>query len=1241
MNDTVEFQRTPTAEKTSSFHTTNNDILLPERNSAPIFSHSDMKDDTTSNDIRMSLPSSRDKIVESSQNRFHDRSPVPNDIDETTTRLRYNRRTPDLDRITKFFKSNKSPGRNRLLEEFKNATLQDTPIGKRTSNTIESKNINNDTTGAIKEGGKFQSTEVISGALGDDNEHSLFFSNLKATNEDEESNYLNGSPRKTKMISRTSENNMLPPNLNFQLEDTPPSQRKSISLLSSNRIPSLKHLDNIENNELLKAQINLLQKENENLISINGMENEAKTYNEDIQTEKKNIVESVNNSPVNHADTLTIAEDLIHPTSESNSKPMIVFSNPGEVVDIENDCSLQVVKEKEEEGENEGDDEEIRHDFSTSKIQDDPNTSDYSRINDTTDASLSNKWVFRPEEQSEFNSNKSTQIIRNGQSKALNNFDSTQTVLPTENIQPLHEEVETQLIYSPTLQNNPIRDSIISTLPIIENTNSSSTQEIISKPSSTATNTTLPETQPPMGDNNRLEPTIEVAETSSPSMNDIYTATFEQTDPEMQQQHQVSQASNNEQESQNLQTEASRRFFLQVSSKPYSYKDSNGNLNYTDQDIQDNLALSEAEVTQELPELEEESVSQAQNNADQDNEPVETNEVLKSLRNDSQDIVYSRRKMKRKQFETVEISKGEEHRSSMPSPKKRLIRGTDFMREEEKESVTNKDDTKDQEQEVVTQDNNTKDSDENERTYNFPTELRNEDTQYLSRNDIQFENAIWSQYTLNYQFYPGILLPKEISKDRCWVLFYTGKEESKREDVYYLDIRIGDTVNWNGNKYVVTGLNCESHDPNIIRCVRGYDTVYMRKKTVSGGLGKRTFIKPLSVITIDLDEWAKRPKIILEDGISTKGKAHKDLEHPIRGRKSIFINSPRKTTRRATNEESDIEAIIKEPTITPIKKPTGTSLDVELPLIPVSLKSKNSGTKIFDKCLFVLSNIYDNKAELCHLIESNGGKVIELGFASLFDNPTVASTMPLGEDENIILRESQMHLEWNPNSPFKDYKFACLLAKRHLRSLKYLETLALGWPILHWKFIHKCLKNNKLLLNSIYEFLLPAGESFRLGLDRIMKTGIIKSYNIHSFYSKLLEGSTLQNQVSHLKNKMSGYIVLFYGYSQLDDFLKFLFECLGINKFYESDMDVMSEDYSKPLLIILEKLFDVCMLENYKILVYMSDDTGKISSSLLDEARKDISEKFGGSPVTFHVEGKEWLIQTIVNESTGFEDEDY
>ena len=92
----------------------------------------------------------------------------------------------------------------------------------------------------------------------------------------------------------------------------------------------------------------------------------------------------------------------------------------------------------------------------------------------------------------------------------------------------------------------------------------------------------------------------------------------------------------------------------------------------------------------------------------------------------------------------------------------------------------------------------------------------------------------------------------------------------------------------------------------------------------------------------------------------------------------------------------------------------------------------------------------------------------------------------------------------------KLFKFSCLLSENYSRSPKYLEALALGWPVLHPRFIEQCIIAGDFHEELILKNLLPSGESNRFINHGSHQRTVVKSSNIYQFYTNLLSGLTLE-----------------------------------------------------------------------------------------------------------------------------------
>lgn len=839
---------------------------------------------------------------------------------------------------------------------------------------------------------------------------------------------------------------------------------------------------------------------------------------------------------------------------------------------------------------------------------------DYSRIDDTTNG-IPEMWVLRPSNSGGFNSNKSTQVI---------NTTETQ-ISPKEAIDRKEErgddllhneavEIPTQVIASQS--EAPLGRKGVG---IINQEIGFSTQIIQSPEDLLSNSLETPRAFPRIN----FEPIMEVPETSSPSKSrEIYPEGNSSPSPAGRERKKGDYAT---------QVDASdERVRLQISSKPESIsnEDEQCELDAPSTKVDDTVVvLSDAELTQELPEIDEDAV-QANSGIF---EEVSQEDKEKS---DQSGIVR-----KRHGAETVELIAEKEHRSSKPSPTKRIRRGSRLDRDVQKDNLENNDREVSAGKLQSPQQNGNDKGNEDQVRQDLPNEIRYSDEEYLSKNDIKFEDAVWCQYSLDYRYYPGRILGYEEQSNSYWVCFETGESLTKSEDIYYLDIRVGDSVTYAGKQYQVVGLESKDAKEGSIRCIRGYDTVHLKRRKKSGSLVQKTIIRPLASASLDLTEWTKRPKIILDGGFHTKAKAYQALQHPIRGRKSNATSSPRKvkstshreqTARPVYKEESDEETNLAEGKDT-------VGLHDSLDLVPRCLQTSDQGNnecfKVFENCLFVLTGLNEDRQQLHEVIESQGGEILQLGFSELFEYERIQESQP----ECVLYA---LQLEWIKSVQENNYKFACLITRRHLRSLKYLETLALGWPTLHWKFIRACLQKGRLCLDSIHQYLLPSGESYRLSFEPSTKTGIIKSNNIYQFYSNLSQGLMLESQVHGMREQMKDYIVILHGQSELDRFIRFALACLGVAELYHirGQANATAQDEIHQINQKLDELLK--KNDALKVVIYVNKSSG-ISSALLDDMRDQISVKSQSTTAErfkFHVEAKEWLIQSIINGAAGFDE---
>ncbi|AET39220.1 chromatin-binding protein RAD9 Ecym_4141 [Eremothecium cymbalariae DBVPG len=490
--------------------------------------------------------------------------------------------------------------------------------------------------------------------------------------------------------------------------------------------------------------------------------------------------------------------------------------------------------------------------------------------------------------------------------------------------------------------------------------------------------------------------------------------------------------------------------------------------------------------------------------------------------------------------------------------------------------------------------------------------LLTKDNEFLTKNDIKYESSVWC-YSANFEYYPAKILESHINRAVSLVLFKDGKYEVKNEDIHYLDLRVGEKVQWDHKVYLVESLEKRSEYP--ITCIRGYDTVYLRPLVRNGRSAKQAIIRPLMEIQLSLEQWARRPKIILESGSKSPSKAFEDLQQPIRRRKG--------TTVKKSITRTDI---VSSPLVTDLTKDVGNIMATKnqkkvglLKTVPSPSNLSVDGTnKIFSKCLFVITGLETKHIDyLTALINSNQGTVI-----SRFSD---------------YLKYENGKLKWIKDE-FQEFKFACLIAENHIRTPRYLESLALGWPTLHWKFVSNCIKLGGVILDaSIFPYLLPSGESHRLSLNATKKRGIIKSANISRFFMNLCKGADLKDQLDTCNvRKLIGLDVIILGSSDTDRFVEFVFSCFGVRTCEKVDSKNEIFTRLKTFYKDKNKLYDGN--NGTQLLIYVNyTDVHKseyIKSELIESINKNRIDNSGFHRI--HVEIREWLIQTIINEDCGW-----
>lgn len=560
-------------------------------------------------------------------------------------------------------------------------------------------------------------------------------------------------------------------------------------------------------------------------------------------------------------------------------------------------------------------------------------------------------------------------------------------------------------------------------------------------------------------------------------------------------------------------------------------------------------------------------------------------------------------------------------------------------------------------------------SSEKRSTQKYPNAIKELDNRKLTRNDVIFNNAVWCQYE-NFHYYPGIIRNIDRSENRYEIKFDVDRYIANPEQLYYLDITVGDIVRYKMSQCVVISLECQTRDPSVIRCIRGYDTVTLGKSLDSEEL----FTIPLSWVHLNLDDWSKRKRIPLMDDLdSDADESEEYISTTVRKTRAATLGTPRKRrrvnyvesddesnnitgglkyrridgfqnniTRRDVEELNKIRAssipITKNRSVTPTigtdhsKTVNVTNMNEEIhkDTAPKSITNTLSGScnelaNIFEGCLFIITGYREIGDELKDTIIRYGGDVIDTGFLNLFSFCTKKG------QTNTKFQRYSISLEWKNKTKYSNYHFACVISDRYSRSPKYLEALALRWPTLQRKFIDECIFAGKVDESIISRYLLPSGESTRL--DDMFTTPFIKSNSIFQFLTNFVNKRSLDDQIYLSNNMMDKFAVIICQDSNLTNFAKFLFACFGVKQLVElSNINCLKTSSSSFLEMhsILRELQD----ENYRLLFYLNDSpTDGLPSRTIEGIKNGLQS---GMPdiQNYYIKDREWLIQSIINEDT-------
>ncbi|KAL6941525.1 hypothetical protein ACO0RG_002659 [Hanseniaspora osmophila] len=490
------------------------------------------------------------------------------------------------------------------------------------------------------------------------------------------------------------------------------------------------------------------------------------------------------------------------------------------------------------------------------------------------------------------------------------------------------------------------------------------------------------------------------------------------------------------------------------------------------------------------------------------------------------------------------------------------------------------------------------------KSFIYPTEIlrKQNEKEKLNKQDIIFPESVWGFYDTNFMYYPGQVLSfqkhKNDSEAAVGIKFFGSfkKEYLKEESVKHMAIMIGDTVLLDKSEHRVTGLECRyPGDADVIRCIRGYDTILLRP---CKGKNKKEISKLLSSITVDVTNWCKMQLRLGDNSIienmdwsllnrnfetdeQVARTPTKNYNLRKRTKTENFYEMSTQTTDSSqsdrydeseiSEDEEEVTTVNDIPEFKSRKKACralsrltkGTSpLKEEIPkilyrtttqLVPPLSRTTSSryspikkpqqrlslvcpDKKLFAGCLFLFTGIDEVlKNRIAESIVKHAGIYIPNEISSVLNYNPTTDAMEL--DKNL---ENELGIG--------KIRFIALITDQYRRSIKYIEMLAMGLPILHYQFIFDCFQSGSLITDlSLWKYLMPAGE-----LN--FYNGQVKSYNIYKFYqnfivsnnfSYLFQSSSI-NFKEHQQYKHFSIVLVIYGNSNFEHLISFLFQIFHV-----------------------------------------------------------------------------------------------
>lgn len=178
-------------------------------------------------------------------------------------------------------------------------------------------------------------------------------------------------------------------------------------------------------------------------------------------------------------------------------------------------------------------------------------------------------------------------------------------------------------------------------------------------------------------------------------------------------------------------------------------------------------------------------------------------------------------------------------------------------------------------------------------------------------------------------------------------------------------------------------------------------------------------------------------------------------------------------------------------------------------------------TGLFAGMVFAVSfvNQDDVKYRITKLISENGGTILTDGFEELFEFPSSVPSVTLRKPGDQRLSQSSGHepVHFRVTLDAQSLGFACLIADKHSRRVKYMQALALNVPCLSGRWVEDCVRQNRIV--DWQSYLLPAGESKYL-------YGAIRSRTLPPIEAEKARFVDMVSQRSKLLDRQSVLVVM-------------------------------------------------------------------------------------------------------------------